>query len=363
MWRSRLRLVRFLLVCAGITLPLLAAEGALRFLPVIDYIRVMPLNASQPVVRYVPNQRVRWSAGWNFSTVNAVRINNDGFVSDQDYEAAGPPMVAVIGDSYVEALNVPYQSTTQGRLQATVGARGRVYSFGKSGAPLSGYLIWARHARQAFGASAMVISVVGNDFDESLAAYRTVTAGHYYVRGENDDLLLRQSDYQPSRWRLVLAKSALVRYLLWDIGIRGALQARMSKVAFVGNVAASKSAQVVEESEQAVNAFFRDLPSYSGLPADRIVFTLDAMRPEIYDSTALKNASGSYFGRMRHYFLMRARELGYEVIDLQDAFRMDFAANHMRFETAADNHWNAVGHAVVAAHVRRSGPFRAVFGE
>ena len=79
--------------------------------------------------------------------LNHRRVNNAGWVNDQDYEHQDvTPLLAIIGDSYIEAMMVPYEQTVYGRLANTLEGRLRVYSFGASGAPLSQYLIWARHA-------------------------------------------------------------------------------------------------------------------------------------------------------------------------------------------------------------------------
>ena len=97
------------------------------------------------------------SKGWNFSIVNRVHINNAGFVNDRDYEAGETtPLLAVIGDSYVHAPMVSYPDTLHGRLSAAIEGRGRVYSFAASGAPLSQYLVWARHASDIYRPDAMV---------------------------------------------------------------------------------------------------------------------------------------------------------------------------------------------------------------
>ena len=62
---------------------------------------------------------------------------------------------------------VPYAQTLYGRLAEKLAGRFRVYSFGALGASLSQYLIWAGHAVREYGARAVVINLVGNDFDES----------------------------------------------------------------------------------------------------------------------------------------------------------------------------------------------------
>src|SRR5215510_6185490 len=79
------------------------AEIALRFLPVATGMWSMPVDAAQPVFRFTPDREFLFSRDWNFSIVNRGRINNDGFVNDNDYRIDDPrPLLAVIGDSYVE---------------------------------------------------------------------------------------------------------------------------------------------------------------------------------------------------------------------------------------------------------------------
>ena len=66
---------------------------------------------------------------------------------------------------------MPYAETVQGRLARALAGDFRVYSFAASGAPLSQYLVWARHAVRDYGARGVAINVVVNDFDESHVAY------------------------------------------------------------------------------------------------------------------------------------------------------------------------------------------------
>jgi len=352
-----------LAICLGLAAPLLLAEVVLRFLPVYSGMKLMPLNDANPVLRFTPNQNITWSKGWNFELVNKLRINNDGFVNNQDYDARlTTPLFAIVGDSYIEAAMVPYAEATPGRLAASVGSIGRVYSFGKSGQPLTAYLIWAEHARKTYRADALMISVVGNDFDESLNKYKTTRSGHYYVEGLGGELQLQRFDYAPSLLRSLARQSALIRYLDWNCHIEGVLHRlthRQEK--FVGNVSAAKSDQVLADSKRAVDAFFRDLPAKTGLPPEKIVFTVDGIRPHLYDPASLAQAQASFFDVMRRYLIEQARQHGHEVIDLQPLFIEEFNKSRQRFEYPNDAHWNSAGHAVVAAAVRQSRTFQALF--
>src|SRR5690606_25729789 len=149
-------LIRAIAIALGLVVPIGAAELALRLLPVNEGLMVQPVNASNPVFHFAPNRSSVWSRDWDFKLVNYVRTNNAGFVNDQDYRKDDPrPLLAVVGDSYVEALMVPFGQTLHGRLAAASAPWGRVYSFGGSGAPLSQYLVWAQYAREEWNANAL----------------------------------------------------------------------------------------------------------------------------------------------------------------------------------------------------------------
>ena len=167
---------------------LLLAELALNLLPVASGLRSMPVDAEHPVYHFEPNRSYVFSHGWRLQNVNRGRVNNAGWVNDQDYRKDdATPLLAVVGDSFIEAQMVPYAETMQARLAKALEGQFRVYSFAGSGAPLSQYLIWARHAVRDYGARAVVINVVINDFDESHTAYRTAPGFWLYAPDQNGD--------------------------------------------------------------------------------------------------------------------------------------------------------------------------------
>jgi hypothetical protein len=342
-----------LIAVAGTTALLLGlAEAVLRFLPVASAMRVQPVNAAKPVYHFAPNRDFVFSRGANFALVNRGHVNNAGFVNDQDYRKDDTPLLAVIGDSYIEALMVPYAETLHGRLATANAGKLKVYSFGASGAPLSQYLVWARHAVQAYGASRLIINVVGNDFDESLAAYRTGHGFWHYVPDANNDLRLRLFAYRPTVAGKIAAASALGRYLAFNLEIgQRWLELRalmfggpaMAAPRYAGNTSADTSEPRMGDSLAAVEAFFRDLPGMTGLPPDRILFTLDGLR---YPDVAAA-ARGTYFDLMRQAFRRKAAALGYDALDLDEAFFERHRRTGELFEFPGDAHWSGIGHGVV----------------
>ncbi len=346
-----------------IVLMLLAAELVLRILPAATGLRAIPVDAAHPVFHFLPDRAFVSSRGWDMHGVIRGRVNNAGFVNDQDYQRDGPrPLLAIVGDSYIEAAMVPYAETVQGRLAAQYAGKLRVYSFGASGAPLSQYLIWARHAVREYGARAVVINVVGNDFDESLQSYGAKPGFWQYAPDSQGVLHLRLTDYRPG-WAVAIARhSALLRYLTinlhansvifswrplaqWLFGMRTA-----GTQAFKGNTSSATDPDRVRQSLEAIDAFFRDLPEQIGLSPSAILFTLDGFRYE----QAAASGRGSYFDLMRKVFMQKATALGYETVDLDTRFLPFNQRTGEAFDFPDDGHWNSNGHAVAAEAVAAS---------
>ena len=205
-------------ILVGVLIPLALAEIGLRFLPVNGGLMAVAVNEKEPVFHFTPNRQTTWSRDWNFTIVNRIRVNNAGYVNDQDYDVADArPLCAVVGNSYVEASMVPYAETLHDRLAKAFAPQARVYSLGASGAPLSQYLVWAREARERWHAKALAIVVIGNDWDESLATIKAGPGFHQYVEGSDGSLALRRFDYVPSWWRELVRQSALGRYLFFNL--------------------------------------------------------------------------------------------------------------------------------------------------
>jgi hypothetical protein len=297
--------------------------------------------AQSPVFHFAPNRDFVYSHDWDMVLANRGHVNNAGFVNDQDYQKdESPPLLAVVGDSMIEAAMVPYRDTLQGRLSVVLASKLRVYSFAASEAPLSQYLIWARHAVREYRAQALVINVVSN-FDESHSVYRTTAGFWHYVPDTNGALQLRLFEYRPGRLRDLVVASALARYLLFNmqvsvhwIELRSRLFGRPA-MATPRDAATSKR---VRDSLAVVDAFFRDLPHYAGLPASRILFVVDGFR---YSDMA---EAGGFFDRMRRVFLEKAVSLGYDAIDLDPIFFERHRRTGEHFEFARDGHWSTTGH-------------------
>ena len=305
----------------------------------------------------MPNRNFVTSRNWNFQLVNRGHVNDDGWVNNQDYRVSEyPPLVAVIGDSQVEAVMMPYPQTFHGILAKSLEDRLRVYSFGASGAPLSEYVVWAQYAVNKFKARALVINVVGNDFDESRIEYKSDPGFWYYAPSRDGSLSLRLVEYRPGALSALIRKSALLRYLLFNVHAAYPAQLVMNWLhgrrdrdetmpRYAGFTNADASPQRVGAAKAAVDAALRDLGAI-GLSPRCIAFTVDGFR---YPDRVERDA-GTFFDVMRRYFLDRAMAAGYEAIDLDQLFLPRYAKMGERFDFFPNDssHFNANGHRVIA---------------
>jgi len=356
----------FISVLFGLFLSFLILELFCRVLPVRDSLMMLPVHATNPIVRFKPNRVITWSSGATFAIVTSKHINNYGFLSDQDYfPTEESPLLAIIGDSYVEAAQVDTRNTMHGILsQETVG-KGRVYCFGASGSPLSTYLAYAKYATQEFNATALVFIIVGNDFDESLLEYKSAPGFHYFAASA-EGLSFVRKDYQPTLLKRLARQSALIRYLALNMQLRWqSIESLFGKpvgeAAFVGNTRAAFDEERMSKSRRVVDRFLAELPTQTGLGSDRILFVLDGMRPQLYEAKTLAAADGSYFDVMRDYFMEVAAKKEFAVIDMQPRFVEKYKAEGVRFEFRSDAHWNEAGHRLVAEAIRESAVYRSVF--
>jgi hypothetical protein len=346
-------------VGAGVILLLIGLEVVLRFMPVAWAPAVQPPTATDPIQRYVANAPFTWSLGWNFYHVVHGRTNAQGFVADYDYSTSvSKPTLAVIGDSFVEALMVPFAESLTGRLQAMLGDRAQAIAIAQAGSPFSQYVAYAAHACAAYRPQRMVVPAISNDFDESVYANRVREGIHHLHPRAGGGFELKLTPARPLRWYEQIARrSALALYLIRNLEAQRLIAsfgvgAARAGAAPAGNGAAA--AARLDEGRKVAEWFLHALPRAACLPPSAIVLVVDALRPQLYDDAQLEGARATYFGRLRAELMARARAQGFVVIDAEDVMRADYRVNRQPFEFETDMHWNAHAHAVIAAAVKKA---------
>jgi hypothetical protein len=358
MTRLRSALVNFALFL----LPFALLEGAFRLLPVSAPPQLQKVDARTPVARFEPNVDYRYSRDWNFSIVTRKRSNNYGFIHATDFdERRDQPLMAVIGDSFVEANVVDAGQALAEVLDAGVRGRGRVYGIGMSGAPLSQYLVYADFARQEFRPAAMTFVIIGNDFDESLLKYKSDARFHYFT----EDGTLQRIDYRLSNAKRMLRRSAMLRYLLHNLEAAQRLELLAQALrgeTYLALLEGEALERRIIDSRRAVDLFLAQLPERSGLAPESIVFVLDGVRPALYADSDLAAVEHRHQSRMRRYFADSAAARGYAVIDMQPVFIRRHRLDGAHFEAApTDSHWNSLAHRMVAEEIGKSRVFTRLF--
>lgn len=160
-------------------------------------------DEAEKIFHYKPGQ-----GGGTHTTGRSARqrgrwhINNYRWNSPTDYtEEKTRTRIAVIGDSYVDALQVGAEESYPSLLREAAGDTCDVYSFGLSGAPLSQYLHMSRYAVKHFDPDIMIFNIVTNDFDESIY---TIKPNSYFLTLDVDDGVVTErqpeADYSHSQY-------------------------------------------------------------------------------------------------------------------------------------------------------------------
>jgi hypothetical protein len=329
-------------------LTLLILEVFLRLFPVYRPFDRVGGTDSQPTISFVEYQSTVFSQGIFFNFVVKKSTNNLGFVADNDYKKKSSPSLVIVGDSYVEAMQVLSSDSISGHMANLISPK-EVYSFAMSGAALSQYLHWLDFSKREFSPKAYAFVIVGNDFDESLCMIRPHKGFHCFDDKLKLNLVPNDGD---SAIRRIAKQSAILRYLVFHLRLNwrsliGRLNILTSELSdnriFAGNTESIKSEEVRQASLEAINAFLQGVKNLAG--SAPVFFIVDADRTAIYNSD---KGSESYFSEMRKSFMLRARALGFEVIDMKQVFVRDYSINQLRFEFPTDGHWNERAHLLAA---------------
>ncbi len=338
--------IAFLLVCEFVVFRFVLPASDV---PANDYV--------DGVVRYAPDQSGTWRVRNEIAA--PFTINAQGWNSARgDYEqaGAGAERIAVIGDSYVESLQVPPDANFGEELGRLRGGA-EVLRFGISGAPLSQYVRMAEREAAGYAPDWLVVLLIHNDFDESFryvggrytSSFLKVAVEEGHVTGE-----IEPEPWAPGPWDW-LRRSATVRFLVYRWGVRpGSIVSLFVSPAgarpqYEANVAIADVLDDKETIAAVTDHLFGRLERVADGMGARLVLVMDGDRRPIYAglpgssrATQLNDMAADLAARRNIPFL-----------DLQPVFESDWAVNGRRFSFETDNHWNDYGHDVAARALNR----------
>jgi hypothetical protein len=354
------------LLAVSIVIGLTLVEGVLRLLG-----RYPSFSMPDRTIgfRLRPSARYRW-IDEGFSTG---RINAAGW-RDRDYAETKPPgttRILFIGDSYVEALQVPLDSTFHKRLERALNARAsgpryEVPALGRSGmGNAEEYLVYKKWGVR-YDPDVVAVLFVLNDFIENTKAFDPHSDIRPFFVMSGDSLLLDTSFVNSpgfrSRRRIDFLKEhssiVSVSTKMWnEIQLRR-LMARSRQGAAPEDVSFDFDARLPADSLPAFQITARVLAQFAhDVQRDGrrfVLFVAGAAKQEDRTELARARRSPAFDPDKPQRFLLSvgARE-GFEVVPLTPAFRAASAAGGGPYWYRARGsygHWNATGHAL-AAHV------------
>lgn len=276
-------------------------------------------------------------------------INEQGWNSihkTYDKEKAGSRII-VIGDSYVDALQVDVNKSFVSIMEEEIGNffSIEVFGMGYYGSPLSQYLSVMRDAFQ-YAPDLIVISLIHNDFDESLVRNKDQP---YFLQFENIDneFIPREPQDTLSKVKRILSKSSIVRFIYLNLRLNKLFQGSTGN-----SVEANVDARILDkdyinnELRPITYHVFREMKLLASENNAKLLFIMDASRERIYKNNPHLNPLNKMVSSL-------AEEIDIDFIGLTTLFTDDFSINRNRFEFAIDHHWNSYAHELVGRHLGR----------
>ncbi len=324
-----------------------------------------------------------WSAG-KFRPFNEIAFketNDIGQFSDINFNIfiankKKNLQVLSIGDSFVQALEVPNSSTFHGILnQKKTKNNNEIIStsIGSSGMAFPNYITSIKYAntRTNLKEIILVIPIIANDFDESFKQYamngRRAGLGQFYFNETSDKMdfikFPKEQNITQKSIDLILNNSALSRYLIYNLNIRSLISNNLSftnankskpKVKFAANIIESSKKETPERfrlGDLAIDKFIKNLNHIrkSSYERNRTFLVIDADRNSIYNETPIDR--GSFYQTMRRKIINKAKKNGFKVIDMENIFKEDYSLRRIRFNSKYDGHWNEYGHEKVSHEI------------
>ncbi len=339
-----------LLIClflleVGLRLVVVVADPPMSFFNEKELMYQYEPGEKEGMMSYGPSAKHR--ANW--------RINNFGWNSLLDYKKEkSKPRIAVIGDSFIEAFQVDVDKSFPALMGVKLEKDYEVYHLGKSGSPLSQYLHISRYAAKHFDPDILIITVVHNDFLESLELFNGGNTQFLLLKDGADGIaeIAPRPNYsyqQYSFFKRFFKKSAIVRYFLVNLKINLTLKQLFSKKKkqkqYNANIDVASALEHQPLIRKCVNYVLTKIKQEN--TGRRVIIVMDAPRFDIYDGK-LKESSVLFLHQMMAEL---CREKKIELLDLSESMNADYRSKGKKFSWDYDAHWNEYGHSFVCRQV------------
>jgi len=340
-----------LLISLGVIFAITLLEGVIfRFILLPSD---MPaLEFRNGLIKYKPNQTGVYRVKNEIAA--AYRINAQGWNSSHaayTRSSGAEPLIAVIGDSYVEALQVEVTEAFPEQLERLLGPPFRVYRMGISGAPLSQYLEILRKEVIPLNPKIVVINLVHNDFDESFRfkpGFYTSSFLKIDISSGTPTELAPTEFVKP--WYSAVRNSASWRYMVNRNGlrlsfIRDSLLGKPTLELHKTQMVAPPT--IDTQTTHEVTSYLIDaIRSATQAIGAQLLIVIDGDRQLIYQGSPVDSASDSDPSALNRMMRDITEGLAIPFLDLHPAFANDYITQGEKFNFESDFHWNLHGHTV-----------------
>lgn len=288
-----------------------------------------------------------FAAGWASQLQSPWKLNNHGWNSDVDYAAGDrkEPLIAIIGDSFIEGLQVPPEKSVASILRNNLNGKYDVYSFGLSHAALGAYLQISRYVAREYRPKIMVINVVHNDF--FLLCQDSSVPGLLCLETRDGEVKEFVPALQPLSLRQrvsrqVTSASALVRFVRVHLSKLEPSRFHADPDAYNGNIEVERIRGRGTEIGLAVDYCIRKLKEEN--PNTTLIVMMDARRQDIYRG----RLDASTIAWLHDLLERTCRKHDVHYVDLTDPFSQIYRETGVHFESEWDYHWNEHGHRTAA---------------
>jgi lysophospholipase L1-like esterase len=299
------------------------------------------------IICYRPNQKGVYRI--KNEVAAEYRINAQGWNSSYpNYSVTKSPKkfrIAIIGDSYVEGLQVPYDRSLAEELEKDLGSqRTETLRFGISGAPLSQYLYMLEKEVLSYSPDCVIIVLIHNDFDESFLFKKgRYTSSFMKVKLDQGKVT---AEIPPQKyvetWKDALRQTAFFRYFYFREHMRfDFFSETPSKNPITSNSSSANEIQIVTEY------LFRRIQSTCKNKNIPLLMVMDGIRKPI-EQNKEPDPSQLFLNKISSQI---AQQNNIPFIDLQSSFKKDWNEYHIPFGFSTDDHWNERTHALVAREI------------
>lgn len=318
------------------------------------------LYFSDGIIKYMPNQQGIYRVKNEITSRFDINANgwNSSHAAYAEENVSHKYRIAIIGDSYVEALHVDFDKSLAEQLERYLGIEQyEVFRFGISGAPMSQYLHVLRHEVGKYHPNLVIIVLIHNDFNESYEYVRGVYANSFLKLDIHDGIVADEIppvEFQAPWYRVIRDCSATWKYLAYRQQVRFnalknlILDNQREQETYQANVPVSMVQRNEYENTLATDYIFREMKhEINNIGADLII-AMDGDRQAIYQN---KNTAQLYETGVLHLNNIAkssADKHNIRFIDLHPIFENAYHKNHIKFEFQCNYHWNTYGHKIAA---------------